>query len=241
MASPVNEGSPVLAPPERNNFFFGKLMDVEQWQKDQRHFDLKRSLVNRLVLGCGVVCGLGLEAGENGRIRLQPGMAIDGWGREIVVPARVSFDPRRLTDEDGNAVGDPLESGVVAVCLAYSERRLDAVPALVPDCDHPGGCAPSTIREEFRVLVRAAQGDPAPPPACAFDQPPLADAKERYRLLLERIVKASAAAPSESCLELGRVTVEDGTVDLSGRPLVYGNALLLELVLCLADQALAQP
>ncbi len=241
MASPVNEGGPVLASPERNSFFFGKLMDVPQWRKDQRHFDLKRSLVNRLVLGRGVVCGLGLEPADEGRLRLLPGMAIDAWGREIVVAEPVELDPHQPTDDEAQPLGEPLDEGRVAVCLAYHESGMDAVPTLVPDCDHPGGCAHDTIREEYRLLIRAVEDDPPPPPGCGFDDLPFDDPAERYRYVRERIAQACATAPEDACIELGRVTLEDGTIDTAGRPLVYGNALLLELLLCLADHVFAQP
>jgi hypothetical protein len=241
MASPLNEGASVLAPPERNSFFFGKLMDVQQWRKDQRHFDLKRSLVNRLVLGSGVVCGLALEAADEGLVRLLPGMALDRWGREIVVPTPKEFDPRQPTDEEGQPQGPTLQSGSVSVCLAYHETCLDAVPALVPDCDHPGGCAPDTVREEYRLLIREVAGDPPPPPACGFADLPWADPAKRYRDLRERITDSCADAPAESCIEIARIMVDDGAIDTAGRPIVYGNALLLELLLCLADHVFGQP
>src|SRR5438309_647007 len=99
MGTGMNGASGVLASPERNNFFYGKLMDVAQFEKDQRYFTLKRLLFNRLVLGSGVVFGLNAIADPQtaGRVRVEAGVAIDGLGREIVVPASSSLDPHQLS------------------------------------------------------------------------------------------------------------------------------------------------
>ena len=47
---------------ERNRFFYGLLMGVDQFQKDMNYSNGKRWLLNRLVTGSGVVCGLGVSA-----------------------------------------------------------------------------------------------------------------------------------------------------------------------------------
>jgi hypothetical protein len=239
MASPLNDGSRVLAFPQRNHFFYGKLMDVAQWRKDQRHFDQKRSLVNRLLHGHGVACGLGVVAGEEGRVRLLPGVALDGWGREIVVPEAVAFDAHQPTDDQGQPMGDPLEGGLVELRLAYAERPLEPVPVLVADCDTPGQCAPATIREEFRILVRPA-GDALPDaPSCGSGSLEWDDPAALHRQLVERLAAGCPDAPDDPCVVLGRVNLDDDTIDIAaGRRLAYGAALLHELVLCLADRVL---
>src|SRR5690242_13774925 len=134
-----------LAAPERNNFFYGKLMDVPQWEKDVSYSRLKRSLLNRLVLGSGVICGLDLAMDPAGTVTLQPGMALDDVGREIIVPEPVSFDPHQPTDDQGAPSGARLAAGSVDICLAYAESLADPVPVLVPSCDTPGNCACGTV------------------------------------------------------------------------------------------------
>ena len=53
-------------------------------------------MLNRLGLGFGVLCGLGVEPASNGTsVIIEPGVAIDGLGREIVVPAPLCIDPTR--------------------------------------------------------------------------------------------------------------------------------------------------
>src|SRR5262245_60782601 len=163
---PPNGTLPVF---ERNNFFYGLLMDVDRFRKGHAFLDEKRRMLNRLVLGSGVLCGLDVTAAGPtlpGLVLVQPGAAIDPLGREIVVPEARTVDPRQPTDQDGSPSGAPLAAGTVEICLAFTEVTTDLVPVLVPDCDGPGECAPSTIRESYHVIVRAVTGPPASPPAC---------------------------------------------------------------------------
>ena len=46
-------------PFERNRYFYGKLLTVRDFEVEQRYHCTKRALLNRLVHGAGVVCGLG--------------------------------------------------------------------------------------------------------------------------------------------------------------------------------------
>src|SRR5206468_11586399 len=45
-----------LTPPQRNKYFYGKLMDVPHFQMEQTYGNWKRWLLNRLALGEGVLC-----------------------------------------------------------------------------------------------------------------------------------------------------------------------------------------
>ena len=119
------------------------------------------------------------------------------------------------------------------------------MPVLVPDCDTPGNCAHTTIREGFCVLVRLA--DPVAPksPVCGFgeflessDVVPSND--ELHGLLCDRVSEACPKPPEDACVPLARVTLtlsNIGNIDSRvGRRLVYSNALLHEMILCLADR-----
>jgi hypothetical protein len=76
-----------LATPRRNRFFHGKMMDVYHFEMETAYGIAMRRLLNRLVIGDGVVCGLDVVRGDDtATIRVTSGVAIDGWGREIVVP-----------------------------------------------------------------------------------------------------------------------------------------------------------
>jgi hypothetical protein len=247
---PSRNGVGSLVPSERNHFFYGKMMDAGQFDKDQSYFNHQRSLINRFVLGSGVVCGLKLvqDSGTPGMVRLDPGLAIDGLGREIVVSAPFLFDARQLTNDEGVPQGAPIESGTVVISLAYAESRTDLVPVLVPDCNASERCAAGTIREGFSMLVRQATEDVPNPPACGFpqlqsppDDRPLNEVM--HALLCERTQGTGLEVPQDASVRLARVTLQGSSVDsidaAAGRQLVYGNALLFELIVCLADRVQA--
>ena len=97
-----------LSSPARNNFFYGKLMGVQQFQLEQAYFLRQRWLLNRLGLGSGVLCGLEVVPTEDGqKLWLRPGVALDGLGREILVPSAYCIEnPRQPTDDCGRPAGD---------------------------------------------------------------------------------------------------------------------------------------
>ena len=71
----------------RNRYFYGKLLDVYHFELETNYLNAKRWLLNRLVFGYGVVCGLDVKVGpESHTVVITPGVAIDKWGREVVVP-----------------------------------------------------------------------------------------------------------------------------------------------------------
>jgi hypothetical protein len=81
----------------RNRFYYGKLLDVFHFELEQNYFNTKRWLMNRLVAGYGVICGMNVELGpDNQSVIVTPGVAIDKCGREIIVCQRSA--PFRLPD-----------------------------------------------------------------------------------------------------------------------------------------------
>jgi hypothetical protein len=73
-------------PPVRNRYFYGKLLDVAQFDLEQSYLNGKRWLLNRLVSGWGVICGLNVQLGpDNQSVIVTPGLAIDKCGHEIMV------------------------------------------------------------------------------------------------------------------------------------------------------------
>ena len=169
------DGPETLVTPARNNYFYGKLLDEQHFRLEQRDFNNKRWLLNRLAVGEGVLCGLGLKPTADGRlVALARGAAADGLGREILVPTVTVFDPRQLTDSCGKPAGTA-SAGPVTIRLAYHPCAAEPMPVLVPDCESKTRCAPGTIRESFAVLVsQGAPPAPAPawPPSTFFEPAP---------------------------------------------------------------------
>jgi hypothetical protein len=239
MHSTMNGFTGPLSAPERNHFFYGLLMGVAEFEKDDRYVNLKRSLINRMIVGRGVICGLNVTAdGEN--VVVSPGIAIDGWGREVIVSEPLPCDLHALTDDEGKPTGTTVGDGAtVSICLTYAETNADPVPVLVADCDTPGNCAPSTVVERGVLLVRETQAPAPEPPGCQLQQDfPLPANPDLHSILANRLATGCPdwSNPGDPCIQLARVTLgAPNQIDaVGGRQLVYSNALLYELLLCLA-------
>ncbi|MGD8277972.1 MAG: hypothetical protein PVH00_08095, partial [Gemmatimonadota bacterium] len=79
----------------RNNYFTGKLLTERDLTAEQRYFIDKLRLHHVALHGWGVVCGLRVRPHEHCpdlRIVIEPGLAIDGCGREILVNERIEVD-----------------------------------------------------------------------------------------------------------------------------------------------------
>ena len=131
-----------LTPARRNRYYYGKLMDVLHFSMEQQYVLAKEWLYNRAVLGSGVVCGLGVEpltTSDGNGVVVRAGLAIDGWGREIVVPEDVALVPLELTDPCGKPSDTALPKET-RIDLCYAECLTDFAPAYVSDdCGCDGG------------------------------------------------------------------------------------------------------
>jgi len=231
----------MFTPFERIHYTYGLLLDETRLQREQHAIKRRSNLINRLMSGSGVVCGLSVfEAqAENGLIAIDRGCALDDAGNMILVPEVVQLDPRQLTDEQGNPLGEPLTEGIVEVCLAYAEQLVDPVPVFIPDPAASGDSAYSSIREGYRLIVRQAAEAPPSPPACTLGELSAPVAETLHALMCERVSAACPEPASPACVPLARVTLPltEASIDqCSGRSLVYNNALLYELILCLAER-----
>jgi hypothetical protein len=174
----ADPAAPPLTAPVRNRYFYGKMLDVRHLEMEQAYFIEHRRRLNRLTVGFGVVCGLEVTVGKDGKaICIAPGFAIDGLGREIVVTEQICIDdPGELTDSCGRAAGKATQP-LVTICLGYHECESDPSPVLVDDCDVREGCAAGAVRERYKVLVH--DGVPA--------YPPYGDLPQVCRLLAARL------------------------------------------------------
>lgn len=101
-----------LKSPRRNRFFHGKLMDAYHFELETNYLNAKRWLINRLLIGTGAVCGLDVCPGKNpNEIVITPGVAIDGVGREIIVPCEITLPlplpPKVITASTGGPYEPP--------------------------------------------------------------------------------------------------------------------------------------
>jgi hypothetical protein len=147
----------VLNAPRRNHFFYGKRMDVQHFEMEQSYGKLKQWLLNRVALGKGVLCGLRVFV-DGRRVCVDPGVAIDGMGREIIVPVRTCIDA--VATDDGccsghreSAVRPAPENGVYTLWACYHECLTDQQPVLVSECGTRDHCAAGTVVESFCLKI----------------------------------------------------------------------------------------
>jgi len=91
---------PSDGPPVRVNFFYGQLLNADDFRADQDYHRRMRYLHNRLLHGWGIVDGCYVEDDGHG-VLVGPGVAIDSLGRELVLPdpVRIELPPEALAEE----------------------------------------------------------------------------------------------------------------------------------------------
>lgn len=235
-----------LQAPKRNKYFQGKLLDAAHMQLEQCYGIDKRRMLNRLALGPGVLCGLGVTAGADGTLCISPGVAIDGCGREIVVPvARAPIDPAQPTDDVGKPLGDRLTTGQVSIYLCYTECDDELTDVYVAVCDGTATKAPGVTVERYRVIVRQGLPDDQPPALTVSQRdaifPPVPTEGFDRRIAAEQTLAITCDGLSGCCVVLATVTLPEGdqslTVDqYTYRSEVFSNTVLFQLIAALADR-----
>lgn len=112
-------------PIERNRYFYGKLLTVRDFEVEQNYSRRKSQLLNRLSLGAGVVCGLGVSASDDSTLLIESGMALDYQGRMIVIEEPLL---RKLPMLEGHEALSGAESAYL--CLNYDETDIEPVNAV---------------------------------------------------------------------------------------------------------------
>jgi hypothetical protein len=77
-------------PYRRVNYFHGQLLTAEDFRDEQTYFREKHRALNRYLYDWGIVCGLKVSLHRDG-VRVEPGLAFDCQGNEIVVPEIVDM------------------------------------------------------------------------------------------------------------------------------------------------------
>jgi hypothetical protein len=136
-----------LFPLVRNNYFFGKLMTEREYDGEQTYFNNKRRLLNAVLVGSGVVCGLTVTKTDGATVAVESGLALDGLGRELTVPQLIVT---RLSDLDGFS-GDRGYMPHVYLCAEYAETPIEPMHALGGGT---GTARFSCVSESTRLYLR---------------------------------------------------------------------------------------
>jgi hypothetical protein len=244
-----------LTEPRRNRYFYGKMLDVPQLRLEQDYGKKKQWLMNRLSLGTGVLCGLGVVI-DKGKLCVNPGVAIDPFGREIIVPGRFCIDPyapkppceRGWKGPADNPAAPPRGPATLWVC--YNECLTDMVPAEVSDCHGEPRCEAGTIVEtfKFRITEGATEGPRFDSAFCIpiheifkKKEPPTPGeppADDPHTALCKLLENDCCVGDVPTCVPIATFSwLDDNQIgDLevcAARNRLYSNQVLLELILCL--------
>lgn len=146
-----------MDPRKRVNYTHGLVLGVDDFQQEQSYHKENRRLLNRFLHGYGIVCGLLVKPTDPPSeewVFVEPGLALDPLGREVVVSTGVQLD---LSEYPGSESGmEVAEQSTVYVTLEYQESETDPVPVTTGPAQTPEeATAPSRILETFQLGVRA--------------------------------------------------------------------------------------
>ncbi len=235
-----------LYPFQRNNYFYGKLMTVRDLEAEQDYINGKRHLLNRLLNGAGIVCGLGFQTGdayadENVvKITFQTGgIAIDSRGREIVIPEDCEKEIFVYENQEKiNLTTTHTGSAPYYLFLEYSPLDHEMVSAAANPSSCEETCRTNRVIEDFNVVASTD-----PPAAVGFACPELSgavngdDAKEKIKIWLKDQINGSCDASENTGVFFLALAQDTGVVIDTGTTLQYlslvpDNRGLSQLITC---------
>jgi hypothetical protein len=200
-----------LPSPVRNNFFYGMLLNEAVLRKDQRYFDGKRWLLNRIGIGKGVLAGLDFDVfpaaidgknpeKSNWQIEIDAGVALDGFGREIVVPAKYtppilqearcpgSNAEVSLIDEQGEVKASNLLEFIRRLGVSKPREQSTKQNADHEQHEQSNQTNRTTHVLELQIAYKPVPTDPAPVKAgnCSHECEP-SSIREEFRLRVVRL------------------------------------------------------
>lgn len=140
---PANRTEPASV--ERVRYREQQRLTAADLRAEQQYLIVMRRRHDIGLHGWGIVEGLGLDISA-GRLLVEPGVAVDGYGRELIVPDQVVVSGDVL-----NQLGDSL-----SVWLLYGLKEISNLPS---NGWNDGVCQTHRIEEEVRIrLTRSADG-----------------------------------------------------------------------------------
>ncbi len=112
-----------VLPFERNRYYSGKMLSSSDFLMEQTYNNNKRRFMNQMMYGTGIVCGLNVYNLDDLSLMVESGVALDVYGREIVVENSVI---KKLSAIPGF---DDLETNTAALCIRYEEEPVHGIYA----------------------------------------------------------------------------------------------------------------
>lgn len=160
---------------KRARYFHGMLLTDRDFREEQIYHNEKRKLLNKLLHGWGVVCGLKIKPTNpvSASAIIEPGVALDCHGNEIVVCESQTvnvLDNIRSFAQNASAKEPcaeyqalPIQPQVLYIVIRYDEKKTDPVPVYVPggSCEEKT-CDYSRTQEGFCIEVWDSWPDEQP-------------------------------------------------------------------------------
>ncbi|QWH88430.1 hypothetical protein EXW29_09615 [Bacillus toyonensis] len=221
-----------LHPFERMNYFPGQLLMARHFKAEQSYMNEKRHLLNRLIHGRGIVCGLIVKEdaciGKSREITITPGVALDGYGREVIVHREITMKISEIESCDSSQ--EKPES--FYLCLEYAECKKEPVPNL-NSCSCEETCEYSRIQEGFKIVIR--EKEPPQNNCCT----PLKEGQTLKEYAASMLYECPKPSKNE-CVILASICLDPegyiSSVNGKGRQYVYSNSLLYEHIFCIEER-----
>lgn len=224
---------------QRNNYFYGKLMTVRDFEDEQSYLNEKRHLLNRLIHSSGIVCGFELgdplsSPNDEVEIRfIKGGVVLDCCGHEIVVP--VGTVKKVINEKTGSTLTRTQVTSSLYLYLKHKPCFGEMVNAASNPSSCEETCCPSRIIEDFEVVASAIE-----PSTTQIQCPDLSGATDSNDALKK--IREWTEIAIKSCPECDEARVflaaikSDLTIDKAEtgkfKSFVYNNKLLSELITC---------
>lgn len=113
-----------MFPFERNHYYYGKLLSVEDFNLEQNYNNNKQRLNHMFLSGAGIVCGLNVVSIGDQTISVETGCALDAFGREMVMEQPIT---RKLELIDGFEQATAKGENYIYLCMEYDEKPTDLI------------------------------------------------------------------------------------------------------------------
>ena len=134
----------------RVNYFEGQFMRTQDFTDEQAYHVAMRRRHNISHHTWGIVSGLELVQSD-GNFFVEPGMAVDGYGRELVLPQKTPLSSSAFVDKD---------SKELEVWLVYSRSGSDQPPSGYAGCGNGNGNGTSFYRWNENAQIVLEKPDP---------------------------------------------------------------------------------
>lgn len=227
-----------LDPSKRVNYTLGMIIGADDLRQDQRYLTARDERHQRTLHGWGVVSGLVVDIDPEGRLRVQPGLAVDGIGRDICLDRAQCADllawlNARADDVDTTAPVD------VWVLLCYDTCETELLPVPSGPCQSlEDSLAASRVVDSYVLELSLAdpgqRQDRAHPSfvdvmtGLVDDTADVDDKRSALqRFVAERGVEPAYAGPclnaaGDPCVPLGRIRLDLGRA-ADGVTIVYAT------------------